>query len=247
VLPELHVVVGGTRLVIATHALAIVLGVMAGAALAVRRTRAPTPTLAAVTMVTMAAMAGARMLHAALDGGWGGLTSMGGIACGLAAAWIAPALVGLPRAVALDAIVPAGLLALGVGRIGCLLAGCCYGRPTTVPWGLVLPEVDAFPRHPLQLYSFAGDVAVVVLLGRPGAGAGVAAQRTCVGFGLLRTLLETLRDPGATDFLPGGWITLPQAASLILAGAASALPRRYFFAPRGRRSRSGGGVSGSFQ
>jgi phosphatidylglycerol:prolipoprotein diacylglycerol transferase len=44
------------------------------------------------------------------------------------------------------------------GRIGCFLAGCCYGSPTTLPWAITYtnPEVEAplcVALHPSQLYS----------------------------------------------------------------------------------------------
>ncbi len=49
-------------------------------------------------------------------------------------------------------------VAVGIGRIGCFVAGCCYGTPTELPWGVrfatadLLEGVDA-PRHPTQLYE----------------------------------------------------------------------------------------------
>ena len=47
------------------------------------------------------------------------------------------------------------------GRIGCFLAGCCYGRPTSLPWGvtftnprsMVPPELLGVRLHPVQLYE----------------------------------------------------------------------------------------------
>jgi phosphatidylglycerol:prolipoprotein diacylglycerol transferase len=49
-------------------------------------------------------------------------------------------------------------LAQCFGRIGCFLAGCCYGRPTTLPWAITYtdPAVTApigISLHPTQLYS----------------------------------------------------------------------------------------------
>lgn len=44
-------------------------------------------------------------------------------------------------------------VAIAVGRLGCFVAGCCYGVPTRLPWGVVFPSVDAVPRHPTQLYE----------------------------------------------------------------------------------------------
>ena len=42
-------------------------------------------------------------------------------------------------------------LGMAVGRVGCLLAGCCAGIPTTLPWGVDFG--DGIPRHPTQVYE----------------------------------------------------------------------------------------------
>ncbi len=52
-------------------------------------------------------------------------------------------------------------LGLAIHRsLACFMAGCCYGRPTTVPWGVVFPpgsiparEYGQLPLHPAQLYE----------------------------------------------------------------------------------------------
>lgn len=59
-----------------------------------------------------------------------------------------------------------------VGRIGCFLAGCCYGRPTTLPWGvtftnthsLVPPQLLGIPLHPTQLYESVANLLLFLLL-----------------------------------------------------------------------------------
>lgn len=43
-------------------------------------------------------------------------------------------------------------------RIGCFLAGCCYGLPSTLPWAVVFTDASCpapcnIPLHPTQLYS----------------------------------------------------------------------------------------------
>lgn len=40
---------------------------------------------------------------------------------------------------------------VAIGRLGCFVAGCCYGTPTTMPWGVDFG--DGVPRHPTQLYE----------------------------------------------------------------------------------------------
>lgn len=59
-----------------------------------------------------------------------------------------------------DLIIPYVALGQAIGRIGCFLNGCCYGRPTNMPWGRVFTlnspagyHYGALPLHPTQLYS----------------------------------------------------------------------------------------------
>ena len=55
----------------------------------------------------------------------------------------------------LDVCVLCICIGLGVGRIGCLLGGCCYGSPTDLPWGVVMAnEAYLGHLHPVQLYEF---------------------------------------------------------------------------------------------
>jgi len=226
VYPELVFTLGDTQIAVSTHALAVAAGVAAGFALALRRARDAAPVLTAAAATALAALAGAHWLFRVMHGGegrfWtGGLASTGGVAAGLAAVWVAARLTRRPAGELLDALVPAGLLALGVGRIGCFLAGCCYGAPSALPWAVVFPELGPPARHPLQLYSAASDLALVLLVHPERAPAGTIARRTCIGLGLVRFALEFLRDPAATDALVDGWLTLPQAAALLLVGGAA--------------------------
>lgn len=114
-----------------------------------------------------------------------------------------------------DILMPSLLLGLAFGRIGCFLYGCCYGLPTSLPWGVEFPrdsqtfsdlvgrellQPDAactMPLHPTQLYS---SVAAFILSfatawyfrQRPFRGAVL-----CVGgilYAVNRFLLEIVRD-----------------------------------------------------
>lgn len=58
-----------------------------------------------------------------------------------------------------DAFAPAIALGAFFGRLGCLLAGCCHGRPTDLPWGLTFPG-HAAPLHPTQLYDALAGLAL---------------------------------------------------------------------------------------
>lgn len=61
----------------------------------------------------------------------------------------------------LDMTVPGLAIAQGFGRIGCFLAGCCYGAETNLPIGVVFPEGSLAPSgihlHPTQIYSSIFD------------------------------------------------------------------------------------------
>ncbi len=60
-------------------------------------------------------------------------------------------------------IVPVAV-GVGVGRLACFHAGCCYGTPSQLPWSVVFPMVDDLPRHPTQLYEVAFHLAAAAVL-----------------------------------------------------------------------------------
>lgn len=67
-----------------------------------------------------------------------------------------------------DLIVPGLALAQGFGRIGCLLAGCCYGAETSSAIGIVFPEGSlapaGVPLYPTQIFSSIFDFALALFL-----------------------------------------------------------------------------------
>lgn len=52
--------------------------------------------------------------------------------------------------------------AIGIGRIGCFIGGCCYGQPTTLPWGVDFG--DGVRRHPTQWYEVAFHLTAALVL-----------------------------------------------------------------------------------
>lgn len=63
-----------------------------------------------------------------------------------------------------DLLIPSVPLAQGFGRIGCFLAGCCYGQATDGWCGMVFPTMPGIRVVPTQLLSAIGDFAIVALL-----------------------------------------------------------------------------------
>jgi phosphatidylglycerol:prolipoprotein diacylglycerol transferase len=52
--------------------------------------------------------------------------------------------------------------AVAVGRLACFSAGCCFGTPTDLPWGVDFG--DGIRRHPTQLYEFLFHFGACVAL-----------------------------------------------------------------------------------
>lgn len=57
--------------------------------------------------------------------------------------------------------------AVAIGRIGCFIAGCCYGSITDLPWGIAFPfagDAPSIMRHPTQLYEVAFHLLAITFL-----------------------------------------------------------------------------------
>jgi len=67
-----------------------------------------------------------------------------------------------------DLVMPSVALAQGFGRIGCLMAGCCYGRETSLPIGIVFKESNFAPNGlkllPTQIFMSIGDFILCIFL-----------------------------------------------------------------------------------
>ncbi len=62
-------------------------------------------------------------------------------------------------------------IGLAISRIGCFLNGCCFGKPTDLPWGVTFPQGSipwyVYPGqslHPTQLYSSLYGLGLFFLL-----------------------------------------------------------------------------------
>lgn len=160
----------------------------------------------------------------------GGLTLYGGIIAGTIAGLIAAKRFGLPMWTVADTLTPALALGTAFGRVGCFLNGCCYGRPTSLPWGVHFPP-DSFAGlefgnaavHPSQLYfALAGFLLFVFAwaMRRKFAVPGTLFWSFIILFALTRIPLDFTRiyEPEATVLRGQGFeITESQVTSVAIA------------------------------
>ena len=78
----------------------------------------------------------------------------------------------MPMWTVTDAFAPGIALGHVVGRLGCLFAGCCFGRETDVPWAITFTNPEAAtngtplnrPLHPTQLYEAGAELLILGFL-----------------------------------------------------------------------------------
>ncbi len=114
----------------------------------------------------------------------------------------------------MDVFAWAAPVGMAIQRIGCLLAGCCYGTITSVPWGVqygssshafdqhvgdnIIPVSDllSMPIHPVALYEITGCIVILFLLMRIKKYLTVSGNLFLASFGLyaiIRFITEFFR------------------------------------------------------
>src|SRR5687768_14695904 len=120
----------------------------------------------------------------------------------------------MPMWTVTDVFAPGIALGHVIGRLGCLFAGCCFGRPTSVPWAITFHNEYAeqnvgtplnVPLHPTQLYEAGAELLILALLlaterkGRPFAGRTFWLYMLL--YGITRFIIEMYRgDPRGEIF-----------------------------------------------
>jgi phosphatidylglycerol:prolipoprotein diacylglycerol transferase len=145
-----------------------------------------------------------------------------------------------------DILAPGVALGSFFGRWGCLMNGCCYGRPTRLPWGIQFPvghqthpSDDGLPHfvHPTEIYDALLNLALFAGLAwfykrRKFDGQVFALYLIC--YAVLRSFVECFRGDYPASDLVAGWITPAQLVSMgtLLAGALL-----LFLLPKGKMTK----------
>ena len=123
-----------------------------------------------------------------------------------------------------DLCLPSVALAQGFGRIGCFLAGCCYGKETTSPLGITFHHSEFAPNNipllPTQLMSSALNFLhffILVTASRHIKKSGTIAKLYLILYSAGRFLLEFLRGDSERGYI-GSLSTSQLIAILVFIG-----------------------------
>jgi phosphatidylglycerol:prolipoprotein diacylglycerol transferase len=121
--------------------------------------------------IILAAIIGSRLLYVIVNLGFfiqnplkifamweGGLVFHGGLIAALLTAFFFMRRHSLPYGATFDALALGMPLGQFFGRLGCFMAGCCFGSPTDLPWAVTFTHPETLcpvtdPLHPAQLYE----------------------------------------------------------------------------------------------
>jgi len=139
----------------------------------------------------------------------------------------------LPALPTADVFAPGIALGHGIGRLGCFAAGCCWGKPTHLPWGVtftnpVAAQLVGVPLdiklHPTQLYESAAEFLIFGILYwriRRRHAPGAIISLYLILYSTVRFLVEFVRyHEQANPF--GGPLNASQWISLALAALGAA-------------------------
>src|SRR5580700_2345776 len=141
----------------------------------------------------------------------------------------------LPVLSTADLFAPGVAIGHGIGRLGCFSAGCCWGKPTNLPWAVTFTSKDTttgvplgVPLHPTQLYEALAEAMICLILIRQlkrGHQDGRVIGLYLLLYGMVRFAVEFLREHDGSNPL-GGPFVLEQWISLAVAVAGAWLVSR---------------------
>ncbi len=151
-----------------------------------------------------------------------------------------------------DAFAPGIVLGHAIGRLGCFSAGCCWGKPTTVPWAVTFTSPFSHemvgvplnvPLHPTQLYEALANTGIFLFLSwryKHKKFDGQIFSLYLICYAAWRFFVEFFRAHDETGMIFGGTIITAQLISALCVLAGLLL---YFFQRKKAYARSKVSVS----
>lgn len=155
----------------------------------------------------------------------GGLIFYGGLLAGLLALAIFAQQKRIPLRQLLDLIVPSFAFAHVLGRFGCLINGCCYGKPTVfLQIYRLAGDPQGLYRHPTQLYEAIFLLILFAVLNKlltktyrlNSLFAGFVSGFYLIAYSFFRFLIEFIRDDDRGGFFTFLYLSPSQIVALIL-------------------------------
>lgn len=123
-----------------------------------------------------------------------GRTITGGLIGGTIGAILAKKMLGIKEKRG-NLFAPAVAIGVAIGRLGCFFRGCCYGKPTDLPWGVNFG--DGVLRHPTQIYEslfmFVMFIYLERIKDRPYIKPGALFKRLMISYFVFRFFIEFIR------------------------------------------------------
>jgi len=172
----------------------------------------------------------------------GGLAYYGGFIAAIVACLVFIRYHRLALAKWADLLAPVAMIDIGFGRIGCLLNGCCFGRPApNLVWAITYPPgrlplpLEGIPLHPAPIYeSLAGFLLAgyLIWLERRPHRPGQVVWTMVLGYAVARFIIEYFRaDPRGGLSLLGTAFSTSQLIAFLL-GLLSLIALAWIFRPR---------------
>lgn len=125
----------------------------------------------------------------------------------------------------MDICTPGGALGLFIGRMGCFFAGCCWGRPSAVPWAVAfnapetLSSTGDIKVHPTQVYEALVGLVLFFYLNHRFKNRKYAGQiflEAITLYSFARFCIEYFRGDDYRGYLFNGLISYSQFISLAI-------------------------------
>ncbi len=223
-----------------TYGLMVATGFLVGIMFAANQARRegvdPQKILDLCFFILVSAILGARFLFVAIEYEYylehpvkalmfwqGGLVYYGGLIAAVVTGWYYIRKHGLPLWQVADFIAPSLAIGQGIGRWGCFFAGCCYGAPTDLPWGITFTNPGSLAPlnvalHPTQIYlSLNGLLIFGILLWMRNRKSfhGQVFWMYGVLYSIGRFIIEFYRDDERGAVL-GGWLSTSQFIGILV-------------------------------
>ena len=228
-----------------TYGVLVALGFMAGISWSVHEAKIagvnPNRVLDLAFYIILSALVGSRVLYIMTE--WqrylsqpldvfkiweGGLIFYGGLIGALLVSYFYMKRHKMPFLRTADFFMPGVALGHTIGRLGCFMAGCCYGgrAPEGSPWGVVFPSNPfslapaGVTLYPSQLFESAASLLIFFILvlmrrkGRYQPQNGQIFLAYLILYSVTRSLLEIFRGGGSRNFVIDGWLSVSQLISV---------------------------------